>query len=155
MYLRKIRQEAGKSSRDVGEALGVAHSTVLRWEQEGRVPQKRREALADVLGVNPTDIPSAKERSQYVTSAQEVLVWMSSVMVSDLPFDVRATLIAIATQWDTDLKATSVTQETISDEMQVGEDRVSAAWDDVLSSEWLERRGTAKWTFKLRFPNGD
>lgn len=35
--LRRARQEAGLSARVVAEHMGVEHSTVLRWEADGRL----------------------------------------------------------------------------------------------------------------------
>lgn len=36
--LRELRLEAGLSTRQVGAGIGVAHSTIIRWEQGSRVP---------------------------------------------------------------------------------------------------------------------
>lgn len=36
--LKELRLEAGLSARQVGAGIGVAHSTIIRWENGIRVP---------------------------------------------------------------------------------------------------------------------
>ena len=36
--LRELRLDAGLSARQVGAGIGVAHSTIIRWENGIRVP---------------------------------------------------------------------------------------------------------------------
>ena len=36
--LRELRLEAKLSARQVGAGIGVAHSTIIRWEHGSRVP---------------------------------------------------------------------------------------------------------------------
>lgn len=36
--LRELRLDAGLSARQVGAGIGVAHSTIVRWEQGSGMP---------------------------------------------------------------------------------------------------------------------
>lgn len=54
--LSRYRAETGKTLEDIGDALGVNKSTVLRWEQD-RIPAER---VIDVE--RATGIPRAKLR---------------------------------------------------------------------------------------------
>ena len=43
-FARAVRQQAGLSIRGMARSLGVAHTSLLRWERGEMVPQKERAA---------------------------------------------------------------------------------------------------------------
>jgi DNA-binding transcriptional regulator YiaG len=46
---RRIREKAGVSVRDMAEALGVSHMTVVNWEAGSTPKDERRDAYAQLL----------------------------------------------------------------------------------------------------------
>jgi SOS-response transcriptional repressor LexA len=55
--LRKIRNAAGLSQRELGERLGVTYAAIQRWETDQVLPKGRRiQDIADALGVTQTEL---------------------------------------------------------------------------------------------------
>lgn len=51
--IKTLRIEAGLSTRQVGEVIGVSHSTVSRWENCKRIPDALNiKALAKIFNVS-------------------------------------------------------------------------------------------------------
>lgn len=60
--LQKIREKKGLTKADMARELGMARSSYLAWESGKTQPnQKNRQALADLLGVEPTYFESEYE----------------------------------------------------------------------------------------------
>jgi len=52
--LRARRQARGMTQAKLGEAVGLSHATISRWERGHAVPADRHKVrLAQVLGVSP------------------------------------------------------------------------------------------------------
>lgn len=156
MYLRELRNKSGKTSRDIAQDVGVAHTTILRWERNGRVPDdEKRKKLAKSLGVGVGDIPGGTPRNKYAETESDVTKWLSEVLRSPHSPDEKLVLSALAAFWDSELVAVSISREALIEETSIGENRVNSVWDTIVASEFLERRGRSRWTFKLRFPDPD
>lgn len=148
MDLKERRDELDKSTRAVGSEVGVAHTTILDWEEKNEVPSHHREAMAKALRVSVDEIPGPKIEADYVRTKAQQAEWMRAVLESDQTEDVRFVLAVIGAYWDSDYRDVSIDQNTL--ENRAGAERVASCWDDVLKSPWVERRGRARWTFLLR-----
>jgi DNA-binding transcriptional regulator YiaG len=50
-HVKEARAEAGLSQAKLGQKLGVSQGAVYSWEKKGRVPEKYRAGLLEILGV--------------------------------------------------------------------------------------------------------
>lgn len=49
--IRRIRQDKGLTQENVADELGVDKTTIIRWEQSGKIKADQIEKLAKVFGV--------------------------------------------------------------------------------------------------------
>lgn len=161
-YIRKLRKSRGLTQKELGEMVGVGDGTISRWENGQRKPVPENIAkIADALGVRPSDLTSRMEdfpesasntKPDYVTTPAEAYEWVALVARSDQSLDMRAALTAVAVFYDRSHEVVSFNRDAVAE--LIGEERLGAVWDDLLESEWLQRRGRARWTFRLKFPEG-
>ena len=69
--------------------------------------------------------------------------------------DEKVVLAAIAAFYVDDIRAVPISKAELIEETSIGENRVNSVWETIVDSEYLERRGRSRWTFKLRFPTPD
>lgn len=157
MNMRARRKELGLSSRDVAEAVGVTHTTVLSWERKGYVPMSHRKEIAKALGVQMEDVPSERglPGCGSVKTKSGVVDWIGAVMRSDEPVRVAKVLSAIATFFDEQLGLANCSIDSLIKETRIDEEEIREIWDDVLASGWLEWRPPGEYLFELKYPNDD
>ncbi|MBU0678476.1 MAG: helix-turn-helix domain-containing protein [Verrucomicrobia bacterium] len=56
-HLKRLRERAGLSARDLGERIGVRHSNILFWENSGTLPRSNiLVSMAQALGVTVEEL---------------------------------------------------------------------------------------------------
>ena len=157
--VRRLRLRAGMSQKELADKLDRAKSTISRWENNGP-PESAITKLSHALGVSRSALTGETEKeeseeSQYANSRASVTDWMSSVLSSGHTPDEKLVLAAIAAFYDDDIRAVPISKAELIEETSIGENRVNSVWETIVASEFLERRGRSRWTFKLRFPTPD
>lgn len=78
--IKDRRKELGLTLADVGDAVGVAHATVSRWET-GNISNMRRDRiykLAQVLQLNPAEIMGFTEQELRSFEEGDLLAYAST-----------------------------------------------------------------------------
>lgn len=79
---RDARRRLGLNQADLAEQMGIAQSTIARWESGGTPSEEYHQQIFDLLGVDYRGDKSKK--------------WMNAVREdSDIPFYVRALMLEI------------------------------------------------------------
>ena len=70
--IRRAREEAGLTLRAVAERMSVEHTTVMRWETDGRVSFWNAWALAALYGCPVAAFGDAEELEKWIAKRARV-----------------------------------------------------------------------------------
>lgn len=158
--LGEIRDKRDVSSRELGEHLGVQHSTVLRWEKGETSPdQETVQSIAEFFDI---EIDELYQTRGWVRSTDMRDQWRNEVIgadVDDTGFIVMQTLPVFLDEPgpnEAPENATwvvSTTPEAVASECNRDVERVRASWENVFACDYIERVGVGEWVFKLILPD--
>lgn len=173
MYGRAIkhrRKQAGLSQSELGDKLGVTHTTISRYERGIRQPSpKVLHRIADVLDTeveelrhlddelreegSSRDEPDASGNGVYVATRSDISRWRSAV-IRDRGLDdmTELLLLALPEFLDKSNWVATVTIEQFARETNRNPEITESHWPEMIASPYVERLGEVEWVLRLTFP---
>lgn len=152
MLVKERRSDKKLSQAAFGKQLDppVTQGVISAWET-GRepIPEARYEQIAKVLDLTVEELQGI---TCYVSDVSEYDEWSRAILRTERDLRLVVTLQAL-TMFCDDQHVAGVTIEAIANAVPgLDLEDVRAVWSRVLASPFVERRGVAEWSFRLRFP---
>lgn len=156
--LEFLINQSGRTLREVAEACGVTHPTIIRWRKKNRVPAKKRDAFAQAVGVDRVVVDRISQQGRaaaagIVSNRDQVSDWRDLIMEGDHTQDVKLVLSALPLLMVEPDWTVYVTVDELVSRAKLERPTVEGAWPDVLASPFVKRVGPVEWALKLRIPS--
>lgn len=163
--IRRFREKKGLTMAELGELIGVSHTTISRYERGSRTPsaEKLRD-IAQALGVSVSEMVDMEKAIKgeilarpdligFVSSETDSTRWRDMVL-SDHELDpwVQMILVALPIFMDRISWVVPITIDQFIEETGRSKEIVKAHWGAVSNSKYVDRVGKVEWVFRLRIP---
>lgn len=164
--IRVLRNERDMTLRELADQVSVQLQSISRYERGDRRPaDETLNEIAEAFGLDVDDIMRlARQKSDEadgatpdiqgrVTSSLDRDHWRDRVATDErIDQEVKLLLFAVSALADQDSWVASFTLGELVERVGLEEPTISAHWDEMLESGYVERLGKVEWTLKLVFP---